>query len=407
MLPSDHRAGLELGLSSGGSVYLVGGIVRDLVLGRANLDLDFVSLTPAIELARQLLPRFAQQFGTEAVKLTEHSAFGTARLEVGDKLHLDFATARREIYAHPAALPTVTFPATLQEDMGRRDFTINALALSPSGDLYDPFGGLQDLRAGILRVLHPRSFIDDPTRMIRGVRFAARFDFSFEAHTAKWLEEARVGGYFGLLSAERKRNELRLILKEIHPAKGLALLEKYKLLTALHPFLEWDEQLAATFPRTSQADISAANNLAILLHKLGAARAEQVVNDLRFAGIEGEIPIAVARLWETVRPQLQANLKNSQLYNLLHEYNFPALLVFELLLDEPERKIVGHYRDEVAGRKPLLTGDDLIRLGQKPGPPFCQLLADLREAVLDGEIAGREAEETFLRQQIAQKLPQK
>ncbi len=406
MLPEPHWVALQLVLAERQPIYLVGGIVRDLFLGRANFDLDFVSLAPAWELARRLRPVFEQHFGPDKVKLLEHSAFGTARLDAGEALHLDFATARHETYAHPAALPTVAFPASLEQDLRRRDFTINALALSPDGGLYDPFDGLRDLREGWLRVLHPLSFVDDPTRMVRGLRFAARFGYHFEPITLQLFEEALAGGYFGLLSAERKRNELRLVLKEAHRAKGLALLQQSGLLSALHPLLGWDEKLETAFASLEayfSGKLQPYEYLATLLHDLGEAHAKVVVNQLRFAGPEFEVPIEVARLWEVARPRLNAELKNSQLYDLLHEYKADALPIFEALLTESsQRETVRRYREEISKIKPVLNGDYLLKLGVSPGPRIRILLTELRTAVLDGELVGREQEEAFLRQRLAE-----
>jgi tRNA nucleotidyltransferase (CCA-adding enzyme) len=408
-LPEAHRVALDLVLAQNIPVYLVGGIVRDLLLGQPNFDLDFVTLQPASVLARRVLPLFEQRFGRDKVKLLEHSAFGTARLDANQDLHLDFATARHETYAHPAALPTVSFPATLEEDLHRRDFTINAIALTPDGSLHDPFNGLKDLREGVLRVLHPASFIDDPTRMVRGVRFAARLDYKFEPETEQLLKEALKGGYFSLLSAERKRNELRLILKEARPEKALILLEHYGLLAKIHPYLDWPERNISPFwyldyysKNIVKRKLEVYASLAIIFANLGKFKVEQIVRDLRFVGLEASVPVEVAQLWTEVRSQLVPGLKNSQLYNLLHSYSSEALQIFEarLLGKAKEQKLVRHYRKEVAGRKPILNGDYLIKLGVPPGPHIKTLLAELRDAVLDGEVKGREEEEAFLQRRI-------
>jgi tRNA nucleotidyltransferase (CCA-adding enzyme) len=401
-LPPAHRQALEVALEPGLGVFLVGGIVRDLLLGRANTDLDFVTLEYAPEVVRRLLPAFRRYFNP--VKFLEHEAFGTVRLDLGADLHLDFATARREIYAHPAALPTVAFPATLEQDLKRRDFSINALALSPKDGLLDPFNGLADLRDGWLRVLHDTSFTDDPTRMIRAIRFAARLGYQLEPPTQQLLVTARDQGFFELLSAERKRNELRMVLKELRPVKGLALLQDYKLLARFHPVLAWDAALAGAFGRMEDflGRPQPYEYLAALLHRQGNTNARTVVQGLNFAGLEATVPPEVARLWVEVFSELRSPLKNSRLDQLFHPYKAESLRVFEALLPDDRRQFVRRYREEVRGRRPELTGNALLQLGVPPGPRIKELLARLRAAVLDGEVVGREAELAFLKKLLAE-----
>ena len=396
VLPPLHREALEVILEHDPEVFLVGGIVRDLLLGRANTDLDFVTLRYAPEVVRRLLPSFKMNF--PQVKVLEYDAFGTVRLDLSDELHLDFATARREIYERPAALPKVAFPATLEEDLKRRDFTINALALSPRKGLLDPFNGLADLRDGWLRVLHDASFVDDPTRMIRAIRFAARLGYELEPITLKLLETARDENLFELLSAERKRNELRLILKELRPVKGLALLHKHALLARFHPALTWNAELAASFDRLEEAldRPRPYEYLAALLHLQGAENATAIIKSLNFAGLEATVPQEVARLWQEIRPELKPPLKNSRLDLFFRSYKAEALRVFAVLLPGEQQEFIRRYREEVQGRSPVLNGNALLQMGVPPGPRIKELLAVLRAVVLDGEVVGREAEIAFL-----------
>jgi len=347
------------------------------------------------------------------LNLIQHDAFGTARLDLifenNFALHLDLATARRELYARPAALPTVDpVPANLEEDLRRRDFTINALALSLDKGLLDPFNGVEDLREGWLRILHPHSFEDDPTRMVRGVRFAARFGYQFEPQTERLLKAALAGGFLGLLSAERRRNELFAILREALPEKALALLEQYGLLRAIHSELAWTEGLQISF-RQLRAYLTIPASviiyLAVLLHLTELTKLELLAKDLRLTLEEGRYLVAVARLWQEVGPKLEPELKNSQLYGLLHLYDYTSgpnpLDLFEALALPGRAVQVKRYLDELRHIKPELDGDFLKNtLGLKPGPQFRVWLADLQVAVLDREVQGREAEETFLRQRV-------
>jgi tRNA nucleotidyltransferase (CCA-adding enzyme) len=403
-LPENHRVALDIVVSQPRPVFLVGGIVRDILLGRDNFDLDFVTPESAADFVQELLPRFEQAFGKN-LKVQEYPPFGTVRLDVTLDLHIDFATARKETYPQSAILPQVIYPVPFEEDFRRRDFTINAIAFSGRAGIRDPYDGVRDLQEGWLRVLHPASFRDDPTRLVRGVRFAARLGYKFDVVTEELLKNALAAGYFGLLSAERKRNELRLILKELRPSEGVQLLQKYNLLTATHPLLVWDENIAAVFGKLERRPQKPAisDYLAALLHRSGLENANRIVQDLRFAGQEADTPLEVARLWESVRPQLTATTKNSYLYDLLHGYSPAALVLFAGTLTEPEQvATLRRYVENVAGRAPHLNGNDLQRLGVPRGPLVGKLLTELREVVLDGIIVGREAEEAFIRAKLAQ-----
>ena len=195
----------------GYGAFIVGGVVRDLILGVRNLDLDIVIEGDAIRLAGALSRSLN---GT----LVVHKKFGTATLVTKDALKIDLATARKETYKDPAAFPTVEF-SSLEDDLSRRDFTINAMAVSINkkdfGRLVDLFGGVDDLKRGLIRVMHDASFIDDPTRILRAVRFGYRLGFAIEKHTEKLIEKAMDENIFAKLSPRRIRKEMTLILKGI------------------------------------------------------------------------------------------------------------------------------------------------------------------------------------------------
>lgn len=199
----------------GVDAYLVGGAVRDLLLGRARADIDVAVEGEVRELAGRL--------GGEA---RAHERFGTATVRV-DGLEVDLAATRRETYAHPGALPEVR-PAPLDADLSRRDFTINAMAVPLGGDpeLIDPHAGLEDLRQGVLRVLHPRSFEDDPTRAVRAARYAARYGFAPERTTAELILRADLA----TVSQDRSEAELRKLASEPEPRRAFELLGEWGLL---------------------------------------------------------------------------------------------------------------------------------------------------------------------------------
>ena len=229
-VPAQARRVLEavgqLAQAQGVSVYAVGGCVRDWCLGRDRaVDLDVAVEGDAIALARAVA---AQWHGTER----SHAQFGTATVQLvrGPVRRLDFAMCRQETYSGPAAYPRV-HPGRLTEDLFRRDFTINAMAaaLSPRrfGQLEDPYGGRPDVERGILRVLHERSFVDDPTRLLRGIRFAVRFGFAFEPRTRKRLIESLRDGALTRVNPGRLSRELDQMLKEPDPAACLRMLHHY------------------------------------------------------------------------------------------------------------------------------------------------------------------------------------
>jgi len=196
--------------------YIVGGPVRDKLLGIPNYDMDFAIEGDGIKFAEALNKKLKG-------KLTVYRAFGTATIEFKGK-RADIVTARKETYKYPAAYPAVK-PGSIKDDLFRRDFTINAMAIGlnkkNSGRLVDFYGGQKDLKKGIIRVLHDKSFMDDPTRIFRAIRFSVRFGFKIEPHTKKLIKKAILGGFLGEVNAGRIRKEIELFLKEKNPKKCL------------------------------------------------------------------------------------------------------------------------------------------------------------------------------------------
>lgn len=201
--------------------YLVGGPVRDKLLGIANYDLDFVVEGDGIKFAEALNKKLKGG-------LTAYRAFGTAAIKLKEK-KIDIVTARKETYKYPAAYPSVT-PGAIKDDLFRRDFTINAMAMVINkrnfGALVDFYGGEEDLKKGIIRVLHDKSFMDDPTRIFRAVRFSVRFGFKIEARTKRLIKEAVSDGFLGEVNAGRVKKEVELFLKEKDPKKCLETFAK-------------------------------------------------------------------------------------------------------------------------------------------------------------------------------------
>ncbi|HJT23019.1 MAG TPA: polya polymerase, partial [bacterium] len=217
----------------GEAAYAVGGFVRDLFLNRPGVDIDITVEGDGLTFAEKL----AKMTGSEVEAFTQ---FGTSIVVIPGFGKVDVATARTESYEKPGALPKVAKSGIIQ-DLYRRDFTLNAMALSLSPGyflkLLDPFGGLADLKSGRIRALHEKSFIDDPTRIFRAVRFEQRFQERIEAKTQKWLLSAVKGHYIQRVSGERLRNELRLIFQEPHPERAVRRLEELGVLPYIHPAL--------------------------------------------------------------------------------------------------------------------------------------------------------------------------
>src|SRR4030043_830726 len=232
----------------GQELYIVGGVVRDLFLGRANFDFDLVVEGDAIELARKLAK-------DSQAKLTVHSRFGTAKITYPG-FSLDLATARSETYSKPGALPTVK-PGSLKDDLIRRDFSINAMALhlNPQrfGELIDLHHGKDDLERRLIHILHPKSFIDDDPRILRAIRYETRLGFKLEAETEKLLR--RDVTMLDTISGDRIRHEMGLTLKEEKPERAISRAEELEVLRQLHPSLKGNGWLSKKFSQARQLDI--------------------------------------------------------------------------------------------------------------------------------------------------------
>lgn len=215
---------------------VVGGWVRDLIVGRTSKDWDVVVEGDAGAVVRAVAE-------TEKAHVKSHAAFGTHTLTYPDGTSLDVATARTETYAFPGALPRVR-PSSLAEDARRRDFTVNALYLKlpvDVGPLWDPLGGLADIKHGAIRVLHRDSFVDDPTRIFRAARYAGRFGWAVEAGSRALIDRALVEDRAGALSPVRRRNELFHLLREKEPRPALRLLWEWGFWKYWDPAWTWPE----------------------------------------------------------------------------------------------------------------------------------------------------------------------
>ena len=384
-------------------LYLVGGAVRDLLLGRPNLDFDLVLEGDAPRLALQLArrERLGGENGKGGERVTVHRQFGTAKFRHGS-LNIDLVTARSETYAKPGALPTVQ-PGTIWDDLLRRDFSINAMAidLSPAsfGQLLDPHGGRSDLVYDRkVRVLHERSFIDDATRILRALRYEQRLGLELERNTERLLREHK--SMLDTISGDRIRHELELILKEDRPEQILERAQALGVLQELHPSLRGNGWLAERF---GEARLKAIANPALyqllLVYHLSGEDIERLIARLKIVGELGRNMRKLPRLKGDFTALADLALPPSSIYRLLKRYPTAAIAACALASDSPIiRSYLERYLDHLRYVKTFLDGEDLIRLGVKPGPRLGRVLETLREARLDGLVSTREEEEALVRQ---------
>jgi len=389
-----HEAG-KVAYGREQNLYLVGGIVRDLLLGQPNFDLDLVVEGDAIDLAHQLIR------GRQG-KITTHPRFGTAKLQ-WNKWSVDLATARSETYVKPGALPTVK-PGSLSSDLFRRDFTINTMAvcLNPGryGELIDPHNGMADLKHKLIRVLHEKSFIDDATRILRGLRYEQRLDFRLEPATLRLLK--RDIPMLDTISGDRIRHELELILKEKSPEKVLHRADELNVLPKLHPSLKGNGWLANKFKQARQ--LFSPNPppvglyLALLAYPLTGEEKEQLISHLKLPKSLAQALRDTAGIKAKIESLTNPELTPSAIYRLLHGYSPLAITAASLASDSPAaQRNINLFLNKLRYIKPALTGNDLKRMGIPPGPRIKEILNLLHEARLDGKVTSRKDEEGMVK----------
>ena len=375
------------------AIYLVGGSVRDLLLNRPTLDVDLTLEGDAPALARRVA------IGLGDVRCIVHSAFGTATLKGAD-FRLDVATARVETYERPGALPSVR-PGSLQDDLFRRDFTVNAIALALTGDqrgaITDPFNGNSDLQAGLLRVLHEASFRDDATRILRAARYGSRLSFRLESNTMRWLR--RDVAYLEAISGPRIREELARLWREPQPERILLRLSELDALQAIHPTLSFDASQAEAFAKLREIDATPSHTVYLALLAWEASRPEAMVLATRLAlnKRETEAVRAVPKV-RALERALSAEVRPSLAVKLLSP--FPSATVWALAAagQESARQQASRYLRRWRYLKPSLDGHAILALGAIPGPQVGQVLRRLKAAKLDGEVRSRRDEERLARE---------
>jgi len=396
------------------ALYMVGGVVRDILLGRANFDIDFVMEGDAIAFTDAL----AAQVGG---RVSSHRPFGTAKWYLDDAVkqalgitghlpdHLDFVTARNEFYTHPTALPTV-YSASIRLDAARRDFTINALAIqvSPMASQWrvqDLFGGLDDLEHGLIRVLHSLSFVDDPTRILRAVRFSQRLNFTIETRTAELIHTALP--MLNRITGERLRHELTLLLQEAQPERGLMHLQTLGALEAIHPALHFSPALAETFKAlcTMYADLPSEERTILLWYAWLTSLDDitDIMERLLFAGQRTQAVTAAAKIRREAADLAAPETPISRAVIALERLPAEALTMVLRLIPADQRAILEQRFAYRLTRMPRTDGNILRQRGMAPGPIYKLILDRLRVAWLDGDITTPEQEEARLKQLLRDK----
>ncbi|MBE0480538.1 MAG: CCA tRNA nucleotidyltransferase [Dehalococcoidia bacterium] len=398
-LPSQYLKLIKLAgnLASqiGQNPYLVGGVVRDMLLGRPNLDLDIVVEGDAVGLAERL----GQSVNG---KVVVHSRFGTASVK-SDSISLDIVTARSEKYPRPGALPAVK-PGSIEDDLFRRDFTINAIAARIDarrfGDVVDPYRGKRDLEGKLIRTLHDKSFIDDPTRIWRAVRYEQRLEFRLEEEAERLLRRDVV--MMDRVSGDRIRHEIERILREERPEKSFSRAEELGALRQLDPALPGNSWLAGRFGMVREAvvDLRSLNRvyLALLVWKLDEESLDRFMQRLRFGRETARTLREIAELKRVLPVLDQRHFAPGQTYELLEPFTIQSVTAAMFAVESVTvRNRLRAFLFEYRRARPQLDGDDLRRMGIPAGPDLGLLLRELKKARLDGRVSTREDEVELVR----------
>ncbi|MCD6333835.1 MAG: CCA tRNA nucleotidyltransferase [Candidatus Latescibacteria bacterium] len=385
----------------GCALYLVGGWPRDLLLNRPNFDVDVVVEGDGVAFAEAFVSK-------KGGRVVSHERFQTAMIVLEDGCKVDVVSARRERYDRPGALPAVELSG-IEQDLYRRDFTINSMAIQLNavgyGRLVDLFGGRRDLRQKTLRVLHKRSFVEDPTRIMRAVRFEQRFGFRMERTTEQLLRRAVADRMLGRVSPERIREELILLLREERPFKPLLRLDELGVLRTLHPGLRIDGDREDLFARIGET-----------LSWFGQRHPDDEVDRwmLFFLGLMDalgdEEKSAFAEKWhmprkvrelvreidsfpEVLVPLTQAHISASRTYRSLKPLSIESVLfLMARTTEESVEQRIELYLDRLRNASISLSGRDLDNMGIPQGPIFSMILDKVINAKIDGKVCSKEEE---------------
>lgn len=397
------------------NAYIVGGSVRDMIRGERNLDIDIVVEGDGIAFAREVAERI------KGVKLLTHKRFNTAKIRFTEEAEIkmpspgftvDIATARTEYYEEPATLPKVEV-SSIKKDLYRRDFTINTLAVKLNtgdfGQLIDYFGGQRDIRERTIRVLHNLSFIEDPTRAFRAVRFAGRFGFRISRHTENLIKSALKLNLFERLSGTRLYDELALTFRETEPVRALKSLADYRLLRVIHPELRFTDTLEETLQSIHES--IAWFDLLFLEEEIDRSRL--YIMGL-ISGLEPEDRKAALLRLSTPGKEMGLILDGMEkasevmrgmktgdpvaIYRLLKPLNLETIVYTVAVCKDREiQKAISRYLLDLRNVRTALSGSDLRKMGIPPGPVYSEILGALLNERLSGRVRDRDEEVDFVK----------
>jgi tRNA nucleotidyltransferase (CCA-adding enzyme) len=383
-------------------VYVVGGIVRDLIVGREPGDIDLSVVGDAGAFAAELAARTGAPAPTE-------SQFLTFKIDTGGSIpgitSIDIVTARSETYSEPAVLPEVS-PSTIEDDLNRRDFTVNSMAVSLSvsnwGNLMDTSKGFGDIMRKRIKVLHDSSFVDDPTRMFRAVRYSTRLGFSIESPTEELISKSLPN--IDQLSGTRIRNEFELILNESTRVESLQMCEQLGILAAISPGLRVGTralQVLEELAEEGRLSSDVQDLLALATFGLNEDEAKQTVKRLAETSDWGESILGNAELAKTVTVLDQTDLRPSEVVEILSDIPLASIRAYiEAGPPLPRRDRLVDYVETLRFVTPEISGDDLLDIGIPQGPTIGQLLEIVRRSRLDGQVKSRQEELELVKSQL-------
>jgi tRNA nucleotidyltransferase (CCA-adding enzyme) len=387
------------------------------LLKQENWDLDLTVEGNGIAFAQLVADRYG-------AGLAVFERFATARLAFPNGLKMDIATTRRESYAQPAVLPTVQ-PASIEEDLSRRDFTINAIAIQLNSGQYgcvlDPYGGQRDLRARTIRVLHAGSFEDDPTRIFRAIRFEQRFGFRLERTTVRLLAQAASTNLIQQLSGPRLQNEILLLFAEHDPVRAIARLAQLKLFRFLHRRLCYTKNVKRVVTAVPKAlawwvrrfPDSGIQRPTVYLMALSSESSAVVVaamiRRLALSREQAKNVSAGGRRVDRVLNRLtnKRTMRRSQIFRLLADFSDEALVLLlakqvsaqhRVRLSLLKRHLVAYVKNREI--RTVLTGRDLQAMGLQPGPQYKTILGKLLDARIDGMVTTEAEERAFVQKRL-------
>ncbi len=398
----------ELASTLGYNAYLLGGIVRDLLLRRKNYDVDIVVEGDGLKLAQKISSLLK-------AKTVEHKKFGTAQLIFQDGKKIDIATARIEYYPSPGSLPTVE-KGSLKLDLYRRDFTINTLAvkLNPEnfGELIDYFGGVRDLKEGVINVIHNLSFIEDPTRVFRAVRFEARFNFKISKHALYLIKNAVKMNVFEFLSGSRLFSELELILREDEPSRIFDRISELSIMEVIYKGLNWKsikpiflraQDIVKWYELLYTGDVITKEVVffLVLFNEFSFEEFKKVISHFAISGSFAKKITMAKEKEHTVAEQLKKAKNLSDYYFILRDMPKEIILYYMAKIDDENvRKGISAFFKELGNISIYLTGRDLIAMGYKPSRLFNDIFKAILRERINGKIKTKEDEVNFVKKQF-------